>query len=382
MEWTALPFGAALTDYDRQAAALLTAWRAGDADALDLFRHRHPRFLRDDVPWLPRRLSDADIHQAPLDEDDARLATARAYDFLDWSHLAARVSAVLDATSTVARFETAVEAVVDGDLATLRASLRDDPTLVHARSTRVCCFDPPVHGATLLHYVAANGVEGHRQRTPPNAVDVARTLLEAGAAADALADMYGGRCTTMSMLVSSTPPARAALQVPLLELLVDHGAAVDARGEGAWTSPLMTALTFGFADAAEALVRRGARVDSLAVAAGLGRAEAVRRWLPAGGSEDRHRALALAAQLGHVEVLRALLDAGEDPDRYNPERLHAHATPLHQAVAAGHLDVVRLLVAHGARLDIRDRLHESTPVGWAEYLGKVDIATLLRAQGG
>lgn len=382
MKWAALPLRASLTDYDRQAATLLAAWRAGDANAVNLFRHRHPRFLREDVSWLPKRLSDADILQAPIDHDAARMATARAYDFQDWARLADHVAAVLDTTSPVARFETAAEAVVDGDLPTLRASLRDDPTLVRARSTRVTCFDPPVHGATLLHYVAANGIEGYRQRTPPSAVDVARTLLEAGAEADALANMYGGQCTTMSMLVSSDPPARAGLQVPLVEVLVDHGASVEAYGTGAWTSPLLTALTFGFGDAAEALVRHGARVDSLAVAAGLGRADAVRRRLPDAGDEDRHRALALAAQLGHVEVLRALLDAGEDPNRYNPERLHAHATPLHQAVAGGHLEVVRLLVERGARLDVRDTLYEGTPLGWAEYLDKADIATHLRTHGG
>lgn len=382
MQWSPLPYRASHSDYDHQAASLLAAWRAGDPDAVDLFHRKHPRFLREDVRWLPRRLSAADILQAPLDEDDARLATARAYDFLDWTHLADHVAAVRDPTSPVARFEAAVEAVVDGDLATLRAALRDHPTLVGGRSTRVCCFDPPVHGATLLHYLAANGVEGHRQRTPPAAVDVARTLLEAGAAPDALADMYGGRCTTLSMLVSSDPPTRAGLQVPLLEVLVDHGASVEAHGTGAWTSPLITALTFGFVDAAEALVRRGARVDSLAVAAGLGRADEVRRRLPEAGDEDRHRALALAAPLGRVEVLRALLDAGEDPNRYNPERLHAHATPLHQAVAAGHLEVVRLLVERGARLDLRDTLYEGTPLGWAEYLGKAEIAAHLRRHGG
>ena len=46
-------------------------------------------------------------------------------------------------------------------------ALRRDPALVRARSSRVCCFDPPVHRATLLHYVAANGVEAYRQKTPP-----------------------------------------------------------------------------------------------------------------------------------------------------------------------------------------------------------------------
>lgn len=69
-----------------------------------------------------------------------------------------------------------------------------------------------MHRATLLHYVAANGVEGYRQRTPPDVVEIAGILLQAGAEPDALADMYGAECTTMTMLVSSRPPANAGLQ--------------------------------------------------------------------------------------------------------------------------------------------------------------------------
>src|SRR5439155_3928732 len=166
--------------------------------------------------------------------------------------------------SSVAQFEGAVEAVIDGDLATLSTRLQSNPGLARARSTRVTHFDPPVHRATLLHYVAANGVEGYRQRTPPNAVDVATTLLRASAEVDALADMYGGQHTTMSMLVSSGHPAKAGVQVALVETLVDFGAAVEASGSPKWGSPLMTALAFGYQSAAEALVRRGARVDNLA----------------------------------------------------------------------------------------------------------------------
>jgi ankyrin repeat protein len=51
---------------------------------------------------------------------------------------------------------------------------------------------------------------------------------------------------------------------------------------------------------------------------------------------------------------------------------------MHQAVAAGHPDMVRLLVERGARTDIRDGMFESTPLGWAEYLGKDAIAAYLR----
>src|SRR5436190_1803876 len=119
---------------------------------------------------------------------------------------------------------------------------------------------PPVHGATLLHYVAANGVEAHRQRTPPNAVAIARILLAAGADVNALAGMYGGRHATLPMLVSSSHPAAAGVQVALVDTLADAGATLDDAGEGPWRSPLCTALAFGYTDAAAALVRRGARV--------------------------------------------------------------------------------------------------------------------------
>src|SRR5689334_6027716 len=252
-------FQSPLSAYERQAQSLLEGHRASDPAAIDLLHRKHPHFLDEKIKWLPKRIPDSDILDAGLSLDDARLTIARYYDFADWSSLAAHVEAISQQGS-VLKFESAVEAVVNGDLAALNDALRRDPTLVHARSSRVCAFDPPVHRATLLHYVAANGVEAYRQRTPSNAVDVATTLLRASAEVDALADMYGGQATTMSMLVSSEHPATAGVQVALVNTLVDFGAAVEARGSGEWTSPLATALAFGYLPAAQALVRRGARI--------------------------------------------------------------------------------------------------------------------------
>ena len=137
-------------------------------------------------------------------------------------------------------------------------------------------------------------------------------MLEAGADPNALCTLYGSLCTTMALLVSSSPPASAGVQVPVLNLLIDHGAWVAPRGEGNWTSPLITALVFGFKDAAPTLVDRGAPIDTLAAAAGLGRIEDVTQMLPSATPDDRHRALALASQLGHSDIVTLLLDAGED----------------------------------------------------------------------
>ncbi|WP_051669717.1 ankyrin repeat domain-containing protein [Bryobacter aggregatus] len=376
-----LSFDSTLAAYRQQAAALLLAQQDGQHWAIELFHQNHPRFLDEKVVWLPKRISDDEIQAAALSQDDAELAIARWYNFRDWAALSEWVHAMADRDSAVFHFESAVEAVIAGDLDRLRVLLEKHPELIQARSTRVTNFDPPIHRATLLHYLGANGVESYRQKSPANAVEVARLLLEAGAEPDAVADMYGGHCTTMSMLVSSTPPAESGVQQGLIHTLVDFGTSVEAQGEGAWTSPLVTALVFGFENAAETLVQRGARVDQLPVAAGLGRIEDLKRLLPAAGVEERHRALALAAQLGKVEIVKLLLDAGEDPNRYNPAHLHSHATPLHQAALAGHFAVVALLVDRGAQLDLKDKLWQATPLGWAQHGGKTEVAGYLSRHG-
>jgi ankyrin repeat protein len=375
-----VPFDSKLDTYQNQAEELWEGWRSWDADAIQTIRQNHPRFLDERIGWLPKKMSEEELRRVPFDLADAQLALARCYGFADWHAVACYVAEVEKVDSRVWRFESAVEAVINGDANTLAQLLQKDPELIRTRSTRITAHDPPMHRATLLHYVAANGVEGYRQKTPSNAVQIARMLLEAGAEVDALANMYGGGCTTMSMLVSSCHPAEAGVQVPLVEALLDYGANVEGCGTGNWTSPLMTALAFGYKDAAEALVRRGAPVKTLTAAAGLGRLPDATRLLSAAGAADRHIALALAAQQGHVEIVALLLDAGEDPNRYNPEGNHSHSTPLHQAALAGHLGVVRLLVERGARLDIRDTVWEGTPLGWAEYGGRTEVADYLRGR--
>jgi ankyrin repeat protein len=382
MDMKPVPFQSPLSAYEQQAQSLLAGHRAADRAAIDLFHRKHPRFLDEKIKWRPKFIADTEIRDAALSLDDARLAIARHYDFLDWSSLTANVEAVSQ-HGPVLEFEAAVEAVVNGDLAALQDALGRDPALVHARSSRVCSFDPPRHRATLLHYVAANGVEAYRQKTPANAVEIARALLQAGAEPDALADMYGAECTPMSMLVSSSHPAQAGLQVQLVELLLDSGAAIEGRGTRKWGGPLFTALTFGMTDAATFLAQRGARID-LPDAAGLGLVDDAARLLPSADAAARHRALSVAAQQGHVAIVGLLLDAGEDPNRYNPASNHPHTTPLHQAAVGGHQAVVRLLVERGARLDIRDTIWHATPLGWALHGGgvaKETITEYLRSLG-
>ena len=358
-----LPFRATLPEYEQQAQRLYAALQERDDDAAWNFKWMHPRY---------RGRSVRDVDPTSLTLADAQIVVAHEYAFNKWEDLAKFTDAVTR-DGAIATFETAVDAVVDGDLPKLQSLLREHPELPHARSTRR-------HHATLLHYVGANGVEGVRQKTPPNAVEITKTLLEAGAEPDALADLYEHKCTTMSMLVSSAHPAQAGLQAALAELLLDYGASPKGRGTN-WQSPAMTALAFGYPDTAKVLARRGAAPDTLAAAAGLGLVDEARRLLPGAESEERHVAIALAAQHGHADIVRLLLDAGEDPNRYNPDGWHSHSTPLHQAIASDHGDVVKLLVERGARTDIRDTVYDGTALRWADYCQRPAIAQWLRERG-
>ncbi len=257
-------------------------------------------------------------------------------------------------------FDAAADAVVTGDEAGLKALLAEHPALIRARSS--------VHGATLLHYVAANGVEDVRQKTPLNAPAILSLLLEAGADANATAEFYGRAASTLCLLVSSAHPHQAGLQAQLAEQLLDAG----AHGEDA----LETALASGYSDTAQHLAKR-LPVDSLPVAAGLGLTDRFEALLPQASAKDRHKAVALAAVHGHVAILERLTD--EDFDRFNPEGFHSHSTPLHQAALAGQMGVVRWLVEHGARTDIADAMFHGTALGWARHGGQDAVAAYLAA---
>lgn len=70
-----------------------------------------------------------------------------------------------------------------------------------------------------------------------------------------------------------------------------------------------------------------------------------------------------AARQGQTTALEELLAAGQDA-RATDEIM---ATALHHAAIEGHLACVRVLLAHGAEINARDRQHESTPLGWCFY---------------
>jgi ankyrin repeat protein len=90
-------------------------------------------------------------------------------------------------------------------------------------------------------------------------------------------------------------------------------------------------------------------------------------------------ALMLAVVNDRVEAARVTLDAGAHPDGHLP--LHSHSTPLHHAALQDDVELLELLVARGARTDVRDTLWNGTPHGWAVHEGKPHAAAYLAQFG-
>ncbi|MBN8249160.1 MAG: ankyrin repeat domain-containing protein, partial [Verrucomicrobia bacterium] len=219
-----------------------------------------------------------------------------------------------------------------------------------------------------LHYVGANGVEGWRQRAPPNAVEIAGILLRAGAVVDAMAAMYGGS-TTLGLVATSIHPLQAGVQNALMAFLLDHGAAMDhPRAAGNGQSIVNGCLANGRPGAAEFLAQRGARLD-LEGAAGVGRLEEVRRFfdpegrLRSGATPDPLKSgLQWACEYGRTEVVRFLLERGAVPDE-----IHRGQTALHWAAYGGFAELVTLILQRKPRprVNVQDERWRNTPLGWA-----------------
>lgn len=153
--------------------------------------------------------------------------------------------------------------------------------------------------------------------------DAVRELLAAHDEARALVNEPFGS-------FGSRPVTMAARNLPLLDVLLAHGADINAKS--AWPPGGFGVLETVTPEHAAPLIARGARVDIVA-----------------------------AAHLGMRDRLLELLNA-------DPSLVHARGgdgkTPLHNAVS---LDIARDLVERGAVIDARCIDHHSTP---AQYLAR------------
>jgi ankyrin repeat protein len=149
--------------------------------------------------------------------------------------------------------------------------------------------------------------------------------------------------------------------------LLDHGAQVDAQAGphptqygpvGQGSTPLIFAATEGHPEMVELLLDHGATIDMTNI-------------------DGRATALFLAAQRGRTGAVAALLRRGADA-RLATDR---GVLPLHIAAERGHLEVAKLLLAHGSPVDISTPYNRDSPLHDAAQNGHDEIVALLLDRG-
>jgi ankyrin repeat protein len=212
---------------------------------------------------------------------------------------------------------------------------------------------------------------------------IVKVLLAAGADPNLLSDDDGlGSGMTALMLAAGSFFASNRQQI--LQLLITGGADVNQRGAGGKTALFAAALNgSGYLDCVETLIAAGADLDlhndrGHTVLTSVAAAEnyaILNLLMQAGASTAGLDSIQLiqAAGAGNIDRVKSLL-AGKvnlDLDR---------GAALGNAAAAGHTQIVELLIQAGANVNLTDKLGFS-PIASAAYSGYGEIVNLLIAAG-
>ena len=188
----------------------------------------------------------------------------------------------------------------------------------------------------------------------------------------------------MGLLVTSKQASDADVAGPLIDVLLQYGAALDLTSEGC----LDASLANHAPRAAEKMIELGAKPDVLAAAA-LGRMDLLRAFFDAEGrllSRPRRHgkemterdAIGLALLYAYVREQREAVDFLLEKDgNWNMIGVNNGAA-LHRAAFGGDLDMVQRLVAKGADISNRDNPFNSTPLGWADHNNQAEVVEWMR----
>jgi ankyrin repeat protein len=356
-----------------QANELHRAHRAGDRSAAGRIAAHHPEMAG---------FSPEAVLEKPLTLADAQLVIAREYGFQNWARLKHRVrlGGQIERLKPHAGFDAALAALDAGDIDRLRDLIGADPSLVHARTN----LEPPYgyfSGATLLHHVAGNPYRDNP--LPPNIVDVARVLLDAGADVSARTLGPNGG-DTMGLLVTGKQASDMGVTGALMDHLLERGAPLDLTRDDA----LDASLANHSPRAAEKMIELGAKADVLAAAA-LGRMDLLRSFFDSKGqllSRPRRHGkemsardvIGLALLYAYVREQREAVDFLLEKDgNWNVTGVNNGAV-LHRAAWNGDLEMVRRLVTKGADISNRDNPFNSTPLSWAQHNKQHEVFDWLR----
>ena len=279
-------------------------------------------------------------------------------------------------------FEKTVQSILGGRPDELKNILDTYPWLTTER------YEGSPGDPSLLHFVAANGVADHYQVTPPNILEIAKILLEAGAVHDLHSTIYGEGSTPMVALVSSAHPFNAGVQEALVDLFVEYGVPVD--GYDGLGMPLATALSFWYPGAANTLIRCGARCDNIIFAAAAAKLKLLTAWEDNGSwnsplrfPEPFKRKMTKEEEINTAFVKAALCDQISVLEYFIRKNVSVNTisfqgqTGLHEAAYRGKQSTLKFLLDHGADPTIKDKQFNSTPLGWAEAGGREDFIEIL-----
>ena len=204
---------------------------------------------------------------------------------------------------------------------------------------------------------------------------VVKTLLEAGANPNLLSDddRLG---TGMTALMLTAGSFFANNRQSIAKLLLANGADVNQQGLGGKTAIVYAALAgAGYRECVETLIAAGADLDLrddrghtvLTLVAAAENYQMLNLLIQAGASTAGLESIQLiqAASIGNLDRVRSLLSSkvNLDLDR---------GAAIGKAAAAGHTEIVELLIQAGANVNLSDRAG-FTPIASAAYAGHGDI---------
>ena len=174
-------------------------------------------------------------------------------------------------------------------------------------------------------------------------------------------------------------------QVVRLNLLIEHGVDVNAPDTRFQRTPHELALLNGNDEIAKLLIEHGAKktdlndIDAFSAACLNGDASQAKMLLQKDPTLltrpgiERAELLNLAAESDKQNAVRLMVELGFDLNE------RKRTAPLHLAAAGGNLEMVKLLIELGADLSVRDEEFNATPLGWAEYGERNEVAEFLRS---
>lgn len=133
--------------------------------------------------------------------------------------------------------------------------------------------------------------------------------------------------------------AAGANQVDMAEFLVENGANRHAYDAERRRNAMEAAAEKGHTDIVKLLLSLGAN--------------------PRAGAGSHRFAIQWAALGGHIDIVRLLIEAGEDPDRCSGRPGGGSHSPLQTAAMNDNVELAKLLLSKGARVDHRSSSKET-----------------------